>query len=223
MPDAGASRKRQISGCRSRKPFDDIRTSFRVFQTNPRNPCLGIRVRELRHASRMWRGSGNAVSRIFTRADWRFSSRHRRLRLAFADKAKRQLRSDCSTRWSMPCRSIRCSRPVTKSVLSLNNKGFCNLVIGGVKPGCLQSGLLAQDESFASRSRRCERCRRTELRLEAMTQLQSENSIFGDRFGRAFLWRNGCFGCAIRGRQRATRGENLHTGCSHNDLRAKRD
>jgi hypothetical protein len=34
--------------------------------------------------------------------------------------------------------------------LSLKNKGFCNLVIGGVKPGCLQSGLLAQDESFAS-------------------------------------------------------------------------
>jgi hypothetical protein len=37
-----------------------------------------------------------------------------------------------------------------ESVLSLKNKGFCNLVIGGVKPGCLQSGLLAQDESFAS-------------------------------------------------------------------------
>jgi hypothetical protein len=37
MPDAGASRKRQISGCRSRKPFDDIGTPFRVSQTNPPN------------------------------------------------------------------------------------------------------------------------------------------------------------------------------------------
>jgi hypothetical protein len=34
--------------------------------------------------------------------------------------------------------------------LSPKNKGFCNLVSCGAKLGCLQSGLLANDESFAS-------------------------------------------------------------------------
>jgi hypothetical protein len=34
--------------------------------------------------------------------------------------------------------------------LSPKNKGFCNLVGCGVKLGCLQSGLPARDESFAS-------------------------------------------------------------------------
>jgi hypothetical protein len=43
-----------------------------------------------------------------------------------------------------------CSRTITKSVLSPKNKGFCNLVGCGVKLGCLQSGLPARDESFAS-------------------------------------------------------------------------
>jgi hypothetical protein len=124
-----------------------------------------------------------------------------RLRLAFADNARGQLRSDCSTRWSMPCRSIRCSRPVTKSVLSPKNKGFCNLVIGGAKPGCLQSGLLAQDESFARLCRAVandvgERTYDSKRRLNFKAKTPSSPIVSGAHF----CGENGRFGCAIRGR-----------------------
>jgi hypothetical protein len=97
---------------------------------------------------------------------------------------------------------------VTKSVLSPKNKGFCNLVIGGAKPGCLQSGLLAQDESFARLCRAVandvgERTYDSKRRLNFKAKTPSSPIVSGAHF----CGENGRFGCAIRGRWRPQEGK----------------
>jgi hypothetical protein len=119
--------------------------------------------------------------------------------------------------------TIRCCRPVTKSVLSPKNKGFCNPVIGGVKPGCLQSGLLAQDESFARLGRAVandvgERIYDSKRRSTSKRKLHLRRSFRARIFVAKWPLR-----LRDSGPIAATRGEKPSAGCPYNDLHVKRN
>jgi hypothetical protein len=104
MPDGATCRKRQISGCRSRKPFDDIRLLSRLSDESSK-PLAQASGRGIWVTLHECGGDSAMLSLEFLHAPIGASGLGTaRLRLAFADNARGHLRSDCSTGWLIPCR-----------------------------------------------------------------------------------------------------------------------